>query len=108
MGTKNSAKKKAAVVDCSNPGNPNNGGKPYTLTEFLPLLKDRDFARDFLDLLRRAGQNEKGAIDCVNAYLEPTGDELTALGIPASQIEPMRKCTDVGLLVMVTAQQNSI
>ena len=104
MGTKSSSKKKPAVVDCSNPGN---NGKPYTLTEFLPLLKDKDFARDFLDLLKRAGANEKGAIDCVNAYLSPTADELAALGVPASQIEPMRKCTDSGLLVMVTAQQNS-
>lgn len=108
MATKKAAtkpkKKKRAVVDCSNPGN---GGKPYTLTEFLPLLKDRDFARDFLALLKRAGQNEKGAIDCVNAYLGPTVQELEDLGIPASQIEPMRKCTDSGLLVMVTAQQNS-
>jgi hypothetical protein len=105
MGTKNSEKRKRAVVDCSNPGN---NGQPYTLTAFLPLLKDRDFARDFLDLLKRAGQNEKGAIDCVNAYLAPTDKELADLGIPASQIEPMKKCTDSGLLVMVTAQQNSI
>lgn len=107
MGTKNSSKKKNVVVDCSNPGNPANGGQPYTLTEFLPLLKDRDFARDFLALLKSAGENQKGAIDCVNAYLAPTGDELAALGVPASQIEPMKKCTDSGLLVMVTAQQNS-
>ena len=47
------------------------------------------------------------AIDCVNSYLEPTDEELQDLGIPASEIDSMRRCTDSGLLVIVTAQQNS-
>lgn len=96
--------RQASVVDCPNPGNE---GRPYNLTDFLVLLKDKDFARSFLDLLKRAWENEKGAIDCVNSYLAPTVQELEDLGIPASQIESMRKCTDSGLLVMVTAQQNA-
>lgn len=109
MGTKKPAKKrkkkKSVVVDCPNPGN---DGRPYTLTEFLTVLKNKEFALSFLALLKQAGENNKGAIDCVNSYLEPTVQELEDLGIPAAQIEPMRKCTDSGLLVWVTAQQNSV
>ena len=105
MGTKNSAKKKRAVVVCPDPGNDD---RPYSLKDFLILLEDKEFAASFLDLLKRAAANEKGAIDCVNSYLAPTVQELTDLGIPASQIGPMRRCTDSGLLVWVTAQQNSI
>ena len=104
MAKKKAAKKKRAVVDCPNPGNE---GRPYNLTDFLILLKDKDFASSFLDLLKRAEANEKGAIECVNSYLAPTVQELEDLGIPASQIESMRKCTDSGLLVIVTAQQNA-
>jgi hypothetical protein len=111
MATKKPAKKrkkkKQAVWDCVNPGNPGNGGEPYTLAEILVPLKDADFAKFFFDLIKRAQANEKGAIDCVNAYLEPTTQELQNLGIPASQIDSMRRCTDSGLLVLVIAQQNA-
>lgn len=100
-------KKKQAVWDCVNPGNPGNGGQPYTLAEILDPLKNEDFAKFFFDLIKRAQANEKDAIDCVNAYLEPTVPELQDLGIPASQIDSMRRCTDSGLLVLVIAQQNA-
>jgi hypothetical protein len=97
-------KKRRAVVDCPNPGNE---GRPYNLTDFLVILKNKDFAKDFLALLKRAELNEKGAIDCVNSYLAPTIPELESLGIAASQIENFRRCTDSGLLVMVPAQQSA-
>jgi hypothetical protein len=100
-------KKKQTVWDCANPGNPDNGGQPYTLTEILVPLKDEDFAKFFFNLIKRAQANEKGAIDCVNAYLAPTVPELQNLGIAASQIDSMRRCTDSGLLVLVIAQQNA-
>ena len=54
----------------------------YTLWELLTLLKEQEFAQFFLDLLKRAQDNEKDAIECVNSYLAPTVDELEALGIP--------------------------
>jgi hypothetical protein len=103
MATKKPAKKKKkrAVGECPNPD------QPYTLTDFLALLKDKDFARFFLGLLKSAGENDKVAIDCINSYLAPTVEELEDLGIPAYQIDNLRKCTDSGLLVMVTAQQNA-
>jgi hypothetical protein len=95
-------RKKSALAECPNPR-----GKPYGLWEFLPLLEDRDFARFFLDLLKRAEANDKEAIACVDSYLEPTELELQELGIPASQWGSMRRCTDSGLLVLVSAQQNA-
>jgi hypothetical protein len=97
-------RKKRLLGECPNQSN---DGKPYKLWEFLPLLKDKTFARFFLDLLKRAEENEQEAIDCVNSYLEPTTTELQELGIPASQWSSMRRCTDSGLLVVVTAKQNS-
>jgi hypothetical protein len=102
MATKKTKRRKPAVRDCSNAPN-----TPYPLWEFLPLLQDKAFAQFFLDLLKRAESNDKAAIDCVNAYLGPTELELQNLGIPASQIDSMRRCTDSGLLVMVTAHQNA-
>lgn len=94
-------KKKAFVGECPNPG------RAYTLWQLIHELQSRDFARFFLELLKRAEGNEPGASDCVNSYLAPTTQELQELGIPASQIDNMRRCTESGLLVLVTAQQNA-
>lgn len=104
MATKKPAKKKLAAGGCPNPANE---GQPFNLTELLELLKDKAFAQFFFDLLKRAEANERGAIDCVNSYLAPTVQELQDLGIPAARIESMRRCTESGLLVIVTAQQNA-
>jgi len=98
---KKTGKKKHALGECPNPG------KAYTLWELIGHLQDRGFAGFFLDLLKRAEANEPGAIECVDSYLAPTTQELQNLGIPASQWASMRKCTDSGLLVIVTAQQNA-
>lgn len=110
MATKKPAKKrrkkKQTVWDCVNPGNPHNAGQPYTLTEILVELKNEDFAKFLFDLIKRAQGNHKDAINCLNSYLEPTENELENLGIPASEIDSMRRCTDSGLLVLVIAQQN--
>ena len=104
--TKKQKKNKQADWDCVNPGNPNTG-EPYTLTEILVELKNEDFAMFLFDLMKRAQANEKDAINCLNSYLEPTEEELENLGIPASEIDSMRRCTDSGLLVLVIAQQNA-
>jgi hypothetical protein len=95
---KKTGKKKHAVGECPNPD------KAYTLWGLIAKLQDKDFAVFFLDLLKRAEANEPGTIECVDSYLAPTPQELQNLGIPASQVASMRKCTDSGLLVLVTAQ----
>lgn len=89
-------------------GCPNPNGKPYTLWELVALLKkDKTFAQFFVDLSKRAEENDSAAIACVNSYLAPTDQELQDLGIPTSQWDTTRKCTDSGLLAIATAQQNS-
>jgi hypothetical protein len=104
MATKKPAKKKRAVGECPNP---DNEGQPYSLKELLERLKEKAFAEFFFELLKKAERNERGAIDCVNSYLLPTVQELQDLGIPAARIESMRRCTESGLLVLVTAQQSA-
>lgn len=101
MATKKTGKKRPAVGECPNPG------KAYTLWGLIAQLQDRAFARFFLNLLKRAEENDPDAIACVNSYLAPTEQELQDLGIPASQIGNFRRCTDSGLLVIVTAQQSA-
>jgi hypothetical protein len=103
MAAKKRRRRKPTLVG----GCPNPRGRPYSLWEFLPLLADRAFARFFLDLLKRAEASDKDAIACVDSYLEPTDQDLQDLGIPASQWGSMRRCTDSGLLVLVSAQQNA-
>lgn len=87
---------------------PNPNGKPYTLWQLVALLKrDKTFAQFFLDLSKRAQENDSAAIACVNSYLAPTDQELQDLDIPASDWDTMRKCTDSGLLAIAKAQLNS-
>ena len=101
MATKKRRKKKLVLGECPNPG------RAYSLLELVALLKDKAFAQFFFDLLKSAEGNDTQAIACVNSYLAPTVKELQDLGIPASQIDSMRRCTESGLLVLVTAQQNA-
>jgi len=103
MATKKPAKKKRpAALECPNPE-----GKPYSLTQLLAKLQDKGFAADFFSLLKDAEANFPGAVDCVNSYFAPTTTELQNLGIPASKIPIMKRCTDSGLLVLVIASQNT-
>ena len=100
MTSKKKRKPSATTWDCPN------SQAPYTLWGLVRLLEsDRDFAEFFADLLKKANNNEKGAIECVDSYLEPTTAELEALGIGASQWNSLRKCTESGLLVAVVAGQ---
>jgi len=103
MGKKKPATKRPAVLACPNPE-----GKPYSLTQLLAKLQDKGFAAEFFSLLKAAEANEPGTVDCVNSYFAPTTAELQNLGIPASQIPMMKKCTDSGLLVLVSAQQSAL
>lgn len=73
----------------------------YDSNADLDLLgTDTDFALFLSRQLQLAYRNNQDAIDCVDAYLQPTVRELLNLGIPRSQIGPMRKCTDSGKLVL--------
>lgn len=100
MTAKKKVKPGTTTWDCPNPQS------PYTLWGLVRLLEsDSGFADFFSELLKRANNNEKGAIECVDSYLEPTTDELQALGIGASRWNSLRKCTESGLLVAVVARQ---
>jgi hypothetical protein len=104
MAKKKPAKKKRpAALECPNPA-----GKPYNLSQLLGRLQEKGFATDFFSLLKDAEANVPGASDCVNSYFAPTTTELQNLGIPAPQIPIMKRCTDSGLLVLVTASQNAL
>ena len=95
-------KKRPAVLECPNPE-----GKPYSLAQLLGKLQEKGFAADFFSLLKSAEANNQNAIDCVNSYFAPTTTELQNLGIPSDQIPIMKRCSDSGLLVLVTASQNA-
>jgi hypothetical protein len=80
----------------------------HTLWGLVKLLEnDPAFAQFFFDLLKRANENDPAAIRCVDSYYEPTTEELQELGVPASQVDNMRRCTDSGSLVVVLAKQGS-
>jgi len=79
-----------------------------TLTQVLELLdSDPDFAMFFATTVQNANNNDQAAIDCVDSYLEPTPEELETLGIPKSQIGPMRKCTESGNLILVKCKEKA-
>ena len=98
-----SGKKKLTGLPCPNPD------KAYSLWGLVgKLVADKGFAQDFLDLLKEAEQGVPGASDCVDTYLTPETSELQNLGIAANDIPRMKKCTDSGLLVLVTAAQQNL
>jgi hypothetical protein len=85
-----------------------NQSPPYSLWALVHLIEtDLAFGHFFFAQLKLALANNAAAIACVDSYLAPTTLELQDLGIPASQIEGMRRCTDSGLLILVIAKQNS-
>ena len=85
---------------------PNPNGTPYSLWGLIAeLKKNSGFAADFVDLLKQANNNNKGAIECLDGYLAPTTDELDGLGISASDLEAMKRCTESGSLVAAIAKQ---
>jgi hypothetical protein len=102
MAADETARTRPVVGECPNPN-----GKPYTLWELVALLKDKTFAQFFVNLVKRAEDNDPAAIACVNSYLAPTDQELQDLDIPASDWGTMRKCTDSGLLAIAKANLNS-
>ncbi len=97
----NETRRKLGSWECPNPKD------PYSLGDLVALIKsDSTFAQFFFTQLKSALDNNKDAIACVDSYLAPTTRELEDLGIPASLVEPMQRCTDSGLLVLVIAKDN--
>jgi hypothetical protein len=88
--------------------NPNTGAK-YNITTLKGALQDTTtgFAQFFAAQLKLANQGNPSAIACVDSYLEPSDQELENLGIHRSQWGPLRKCTDLGLLVHVMADDEA-
>ena len=81
---------------------------PYSLWEVVDLLEnDKDFASFFAKNVVLANGGDLEAAACVESYLEPTYEDLQKLGIHESQWGSMRKCTDVALLILVTAKENA-
>lgn len=95
--------KKTVSWECPNPRE-----KPYNLWELVALLEtDKTFAQFFFDQLKAANENDPGAIACLDSYLAPTTEELQGIGISASQVANMKRCTDSGLLVAAIAKKNA-
>ena len=102
MAAKKTGKKRFESWDCPNPKG------QYSLGGLVALLKsDKAFAQFFTAKLKDALNSDKGAIESVDSYLAPTTQELENLGIPASQLEGMKRCTESGLLVLVIAADNA-
>ena len=102
MTAKQTKKPTPLTGECPNPNS------PYTLWELIRELESNQvFADFFLGLIKRANNNEKGAIECVDSYLEPTTGELEGLGVPPSQVNSLKKCTESGLLVAAIAKQGA-
>lgn len=102
------AKKKKKQKPTDLPGICSNPGRALNLWDFIARLQsDQNFAAEFVDLVKLANNNDQGAIDCVNALLAPRPEELTGLGVPLSQVDSFRKCTESGLLVAAIARQSS-
>ena len=91
-----------STYSCPNPN------APMNLTDVLALLdSDSDFAGFFATTVQNANKGIQSAIDCVDSYLQPTAAELQNLGIPKSQIGPMRKCTESGNLVLAKCYEKA-
>lgn len=85
-----------------------NPNAPMNLTQVLALLEtDPDFARFLANTVQAANRGDQNAIDCVDSYLQPSVAELQNLGLPRSQIGPMRKCTESGNLVLAKCKEQA-
>jgi hypothetical protein len=104
MAKKKPAKKKKNLTwGCPNPG------RAFTLWPLVAMLEQpqSDFAAFFYPKLKEAMNGDPGAITCINSYLAPTDTDLTGLGIPASQVESYKRCTDSGVLMLIVAKEHA-
>lgn len=67
------------------------------------LNSDADFALFFGTLLCRTNGGDTTAAACLEAFYEPTDDELAALCIPPSEFSRYQKCTEQSILLSPVA-----
>jgi hypothetical protein len=92
-------KKRQTTWGCDNPE------RAFDLKTLVNMLEtEPGFAPFFFSVLKNALANDPASIRCLQSYLLPTDQELMDLGVPASGVGGKKKCTDVGLLVAVIAQ----
>ena len=63
------------------------------------LNSDADFAVFFGRLLCQTNGGSTTAAACLEAFYEPTDEELDALCIPASEYSKYQKCTEQSILL---------
>ena len=69
------------------------------------LKTDSDFAMFLAEQVKLGLDGNQDALDCVDSYYEPTDSEMQNFGIPSSKLDVMRKCTESGFLVLITARE---
>ena len=85
---------------------PNPSSQKLTVSTCKEKIKnDAAFAAFFAGQVKLGLAGDQDAIDCVDSYYEPTDTEMGDLGIPSDRFGVMRKCTESGLLLLVTAKE---
>lgn len=95
---------------CPNPKfTGSNQSGQYSLAEIVAMLDDKEsgFAEFFATKVKAANGGDRDAAHCVESYLYPTDDEMASFSIQESRWGSMRKCTDVGALVLIKCQENA-
>jgi hypothetical protein len=79
--------------------------KPYSMAELIEKLKDDPaFLEEFAEKLHGAIKGHTPSRKWVEAFYEPTEDELESLGVAESQWGSASKCTDSGALLIAVAR----
>ena len=84
----------------SDGGYPQNPGPPKDLTALIRKIDEGGtFPSEFAQAVKDANNNNPEAIACVEAWLDPSEDELTKYGICASRRGGLSRCTDKTLML---------
>jgi hypothetical protein len=79
--------------------------EPYSMAELIEKLKnDPAFLKDFAVELGRAIKGDTVSRKWIEAFYEPSEDELKGLGVPEPQWGSASKCTDSGALLIAVAR----
>lgn len=80
---------------------------PYSLMELIDKIEENEdnFAEDFAIQLLLANSGRRDAIARIESFFLPKEEELEKFGIHPSQWNSMKKCTDSGRLLLVTAEK---
>lgn len=64
------------------------------------VANDQKFAEAFAAKVKEANLGDQDAIACIEAWYEPSSEDLRRFGIHPSRWGSMRKCTDASLLFL--------